>query len=118
MATEIINIEQNNNSGKEALKSCCSCNCSCNTRQHPKEYIQRAKRNYRLRKIEADPNYKETERKKVQEYIEKNKEQYKEGRKLYMREYRARKKKEEATNNVTQITDGINAIDIAVAKTE
>lgn len=75
-------------------KSCCSCNCSCNKPQR-KEYVQRAQRNYRLRKIENDPNYKEMERQKKNEYIEKNREQYNESRKLYMREYRARKKAEQ-----------------------
>jgi hypothetical protein len=98
MATELIEIEQKDILKKE-VKSCCSCNCSCNIKQPPKEYIQRAQRNYRLRKLQNDPNFKEFERQKKHEYIENNREKHNEGRKLYMREYRAKKQAEKLASS-------------------
>lgn len=118
MATETFEIENKEIGKKEFQKSCCNCNCSCNTRQQSKEYIKRAQQNYRLRKIETDPNYKENERIRKKEYIEKNREQYNESRRLYMREYRARKKNEQAKTNIIQITDGLDAINIANNKSK
>ncbi len=102
MSNELIE-EQSDNCKKDDVKTKC-CNCSCNKHQR-KDYVQRAQRNYRLRKIESDPNYKELERQKKNEYIEKNREKYNQSRKEYMQKYRARKKEEQKNiQNISTVT--------------
>jgi hypothetical protein len=61
-----------------------------------KEYILRARRNYRQRKRENDETYNEKVNEINRKYREKNKEKYNERQRLYMREYRAKKKAEAA----------------------
>jgi len=66
-----------------------------------KEYILRARRNYRQRKRENDETYNEKVNEINRKYREKNKEKYNERQRLYMREYRAKKKAEAAAATTT-----------------
>lgn len=75
-------------------KHCNTCTCSCKIKKETKEYVKRAKRNYRLRKLENDTNYAENMKQKSKQYRDNNKEQYNESMRLYMQKYRAKKKAE------------------------
>ena len=83
------------------VKHCNTCKCSCKVKKERKEYVKRAQQNYRLRKLETDPNYAEKLREQKRNHIEKNKEQYNEYKRVYMREYRAKKKAEKLAASST-----------------
>ena len=87
----VDNSEIEVQSNKEIKKS---CKCACNSKNETKDYVKRAKRNYRIRRLENDPEYAEQLRQKHKEYREKHKEKYNESRRNYLREYRAKKKAE------------------------
>ena len=78
----------------EHTKHCDSCKCFCNVKKETKEYVKRAEKNYRLRKLESDPKYAEQMQQKSKQYRENNKEQYNESMRIYMQKYRAKKKAE------------------------
>jgi len=88
--SEVNKVEQNQPSEKEQDKECCNCSCNCKTKR--KEYVKRAQRNYRIRRLENDPEYAEQLKQKTKEYRAKNKEKYNEYRRIYLKAYRAKKK--------------------------
>lgn len=92
-------METNINNNTISEKTECTCNCN---KQATKDYILRAQKNYRQRKLANDPNYAELLRQKQREYIEKNKDKVNEKMKLYMREYRAKKKAEKKDEQTTE----------------
>ena len=75
-------------------KHCNTCTCSCKIKKERKDYVKRAQQNYRLRKLESDTNYADKLREQKRNYIENNKEKYNEYKRVYMKEYRAKKKAE------------------------
>lgn len=97
-------------SNKE-IKKCCKCECVSNSKKETKEYVKRAKKNYRLRKLEADPEYAEQMKQKSKQYRENNKDQYNESMRLYMQKYRAKKKAEQQATTTT-IQTGIENLTI------
>jgi len=73
-----------------------------------KDYILRAKRNYRNKKYSEDEEYREKQLAKNREWYQKNKDKYREKRILYMKEYNAKKKIEKKMS--TQSNKPINTI--------
>jgi len=76
----------------EHTKHCCTCTCSGNTKT--KEYVKRAQKKYRKKRLETDPEYVEQMKQKSKQYRENNKDKYNESMRLYMQKYRAKKKAE------------------------
>jgi len=111
----VDNLEIEVQSNKE-IKKCCKCECACNSKKEIKDYIKRAKRNYRIRRLENDPEYAEQLRQKHKEYREIHKEKYNESRRNYLREYRAKKKAEKQATT-TLIQTGIENLTIKDATT-
>jgi len=99
----VDNSEIEFQSNKE-IKKCCKCECACNSKKEIKDYVKRAKRNYRIRRLENDPEYAEQLRQKHKEYREKHKEKYNESRRNYLREYRAKKKAEKQKDKHAEST--------------
>ena len=97
--SEVNKVEQNQPSEKKQDKECCNCSCNCKTER--KEYVKRAQRNYRIRRLENDPEYAEQLKQKTKDYRAKNKEKYNEYRSIYIREYRAKKKAEKLAASST-----------------
>jgi hypothetical protein len=100
------NLSNDNDKNKKELKT--------------KDYILRAKRNYRKKKYSEDKNYREKQLAKNKEWYEKNKDKCKEKRILYMKEYNAKKKLEKqrlqnqknTPNNDNSIIDTIEKLTI------
>ena len=90
-----------------------------------KDYVRRAKQKYRNRKYSEDEEYRANHKAKSKEWYNKNKsnDTLKEKRALYMKEYRARKKREKeqakleqstesSQKNVDTVVDSINTLSI------
>ena len=63
-----------------------------------KTYILRANWNYKQKRLIIDEEYKTRINESKKKYREKNKDKYNERQRLYMREYRAKKKAEAASS--------------------
>jgi len=91
-----------------------------------KDYVRRAKQNYRNKKYAEDEEYRAIHLAKAKEWYNKNKsnDTLKEKRALYMKEYNARKKREKeeqakleqstesSQKNVDTVVDSINKLSI------
>ena len=104
----VANPEIEVQSNKEINKC---CKCTCKIKKDTKEYVKRAKKNYRLRKLETDPEYAEQMKQKSKQYRENNKDQYNESMRLYMQKYRAKKKAEKQATT-TSIQTGLENLTI------
>ena len=78
-----------------------------------KDYVRRANNKYRKKKYAEDLEYRQKQLECCKQSLSKNPEKYKEYKKNYMREYRARKKleKEQANTENTQ-DDPVKQYDI------
>ncbi len=65
-----------------------------------KDYVRRAKLKYEHKKYTEDPEYRDKRLASVKQSQQKNLDKYREYSRLYMREYRAKKKLEKANANV------------------
>lgn len=110
MSDEDIKIQSNIEYDVEHKKHCNTCTCSCKIKKERKEYVKNAQRNYRLRKLENDPDYVEKIKEQQRKYIEKNKDKYYEYKRVYMQKYRAKKKAEKlaaASNTIESAMDNL-----------
>jgi hypothetical protein len=81
------------------------------------DYVRRAVNKYRNKKYNEDEKYRNHHIEMVKLNYEKNKEKYREQRKAYMREYRARKKAEKEQkpaepSTTSNLEDSIKSLDI------
>ena len=70
-----------------------------------KDYVRRAKLKYELKKYAEDPEYRTKRLESCKKSHQKNPEKYREYSKLYMREYRAKKKLEAAATITAAIPE-------------
>jgi hypothetical protein len=70
-----------------------------------KDYVRRAKLKYELKKYAEDPEYRTKRLESCKKSQQKNPEKYREYSKLYMREYRAKKKLEAAATITAAIPE-------------
>lgn len=70
-----------------------------------KDYIRRAHQKYAKKRYETDTEYREKRIESSKKSHQKNPDKYREYSKLYMREYRAKKKLEKANANANLNTE-------------
>ncbi len=78
-----------------------------------KDYVRRAVNNYRKKRYATDAEYREKQKETIISSQQKKPEKYREYKRLYMREYRAKKKLEKANANVN---DGNKLCDTITTK--
>jgi len=83
-----------------------------------KDYVRRANNKYRKKKYTEDPEYREKQIERCKQSHKKNPDKYREDSRLYMREYRAKKKLEKANANVNDGNKLCNTITTKLAEIE
>ena len=75
-----------------------------------KDYVRRAKLKYELKKYAEDPEYRTKRLESCKKSHQNNPEKYREYSKLYMREYRAKKKADKLLQETTKTSQSITPI--------
>jgi hypothetical protein len=73
-----------------------------------KDYVRRAVNNYRKKRYATDAEYREKQKETIISSQQKKPEKYREYKRLYMREYRSKKKLEKANANVNGGGETVN----------
>lgn len=79
-------------------------NDSSEVKYKTKDYVRRAINKYKKKKYAEDEEFRKKQSISSKKSYEKNKDKHKEKRKLYMREYRARKKKVQSSNQQKELS--------------